>query len=60
MSGRTPKALAQEFGVTRRLRPDIEKPVFHVALALPKNEQATTEQWDQIVRTYLKKNGLSR
>lgn len=57
MSGTTPRALAQEFGVTRRLRPDIEKPVFHVALALPKNEHATTEQWDQIVRTYLKKMG---
>jgi len=58
MSGETPRQLAQEFGAARRLRPDIKKPVFHAALALPKNEHATTKQWDQIARSYLKKMGF--
>ena len=58
MSSATPRGLTREFGIARRLRPDIKKPVFHAALALPKNEHATAEQWHQIVQSYLKKMGF--
>jgi hypothetical protein len=35
MDGLTARALATEFGIARRLRPDIEKPVWHNSLRLP-------------------------
>ena len=35
MSSQTPQALAKEFGITKNLRPDCKKPVWHCSLSLP-------------------------
>lgn len=35
MSGRDPRTLAGEFGLSRAARPDVSKPVWHTSLSLP-------------------------
>ena len=41
MAGRTPKDLAREFALSRSLRPDVERPVWHVALSpAPEDREA--------------------
>ena len=50
--------MAAEFGLVRRLRPDIEKPVFHTSLALPAGEALSAARWDAVVRDYLVEMGL--
>ena len=59
MSGKDAASLASEFGISRRQRPDIEKPVWHQALRLPKGEKLSNEQWCQIGDAYMKKMGFS-
>ena len=59
MSGRDAASLASEFGISRRQRPDIEKPVWHQALRLPNGEKLSNEQWCQIGDAYMKKMGFS-
>jgi len=44
MAGTTAKDLAREFGISRALRPDIERPVWHVALSpAPEDAQAWSD-----------------
>jgi hypothetical protein len=50
MAGRTAEELTREFGAVRRLRPDIEQPVWHCPLSLTKGETITDEIWDQFTR----------
>ena len=52
MDGRNARELASEFGATRRLRPDIEKPVWHSSLRLPKGERLTEDQWNRIAADF--------
>ncbi|MBU2742581.1 relaxase/mobilization nuclease domain-containing protein [Acidithiobacillus thiooxidans] len=59
LSGTDPRTLAQEFGMTRTLRPEIEKPVWHNSLRLPWGESITHEQWVQIAEDYMNKMGFS-
>lgn len=59
MACKTPQELAKEFGDVRRLRRDIEKPVFHTSLALPAGEKVSKKKWDEIVRAYLVEMGLN-
>lgn len=58
MSGHNPQSLAQEFGVTRNLRPDIEKPVWHNSLRLPTGESLTNDAWVKIADNYMEKMGF--
>lgn len=58
MASKTPEELASEFGLARRLRRDIKKPVFHTALALPAGEKLTKEKWDAVVRAYMVEMGF--
>ena len=58
MSGDDPRTLAQEFGVTRKLRPDIQKPVWHNSLRLPRDEHITPEQWTAIADDYMQRMGF--
>ncbi|WP_123101423.1 relaxase/mobilization nuclease domain-containing protein [Acidithiobacillus sulfuriphilus] len=58
MSGTGPRALSREFGITRKLRPDIGKPVWHNSLRLPKGERITQEQWVAIADAYMEKMGF--
>jgi len=59
MSGQDARQLAAEFGQVRRLRPDIEKPVWHNALRLPKGEKLTDAQWGEIADDYMKRMGFT-
>lgn len=59
MSGTDPRSLAREFGITKKVRPDIEKPVWHNSLRLPIDESLTTEQWVKIADDYMDKMGFS-
>lgn len=59
MSSSTPKKLAAEFGVSRKLRPDIEKPVWHNSLRLPKGEHIPPEKLVVIADEYMKKMGFT-
>lgn len=59
MAGDGPRALSKEFGVTRALRDDIEKPCYHVSLALPKGESLDSQTWEQVANKYLARLGIS-
>lgn len=49
--------LAREFGATRQLRPDIERPVWHQSLRLPPGEDVDDERWAEIAERYLAELG---
>ena len=61
MSGTTARALATEFGIARRLRPDIKKPVWHNSLRLPANERVLVDdqKWREIADDYVRGMGFS-
>jgi len=59
MSGQNARQLAAEFGQVRRLRPDIEKPVWHNALRLPKGETLNDPQWVAIADDYMRRMGFA-
>lgn len=54
MTGKNPKELSKEFSVVRRLRPDINKPVWHCSLTLPAGERLSAEKWDAVASDFLK------
>ncbi len=58
MSGHNPQLLAHEFGITRKLRPDIEKPVWHNSLRLPKGESLASDEWVKIADDYMERMGF--
>lgn len=58
LCGTTAADLAEEFRQVSNLRPDIEKPVWHASLALPKGDKLTNDQWNKIVKDYLKGLGF--
>lgn len=61
MCGNDPRALAREFAVSRQLRPDIEKPVWHNSLRLPSDERVVVDdaKWRQIADEYMRGMGFS-
>lgn len=61
MDGLTARALATEFGIARRLRPEIEKPVWHNSLRLPADERAVVDdqRWREIGDDYMHGMGFS-
>ena len=59
MSNRTPRGLAKEFGVIRKLRPNLGKAVLHVSLSAAPGEHLTDDQWREIGTRYLRKMGFT-
>lgn len=59
MDGHDQKSLAKEFGISRRIRSDVEKPVWHNSLRLPAGEKLTEDQWAKIGDDYMKRMGFS-
>ncbi|HFP9451557.1 TPA: relaxase/mobilization nuclease domain-containing protein [Raoultella ornithinolytica] len=53
------EALSAEFNATKLLRPDVNKPVWHNSLRLPKNEALTNSEWTTIANDYMKRMGFS-
>jgi len=58
MAGETPRELSTEFGYSRRMREEVEKPVWHNSLRLPQGEKIPPEQWATIADDYMKKMGF--
>lgn len=58
MLGTTIESLNREFAKSRRLRKDIEKPVWHNSLRLPKGENLADEKLKFIGEAYMKKMGF--
>ncbi|MCY0900542.1 MAG: relaxase/mobilization nuclease domain-containing protein, partial [Firmicutes bacterium] len=58
LSGRTPRAMAREFGEVRQLRPTLGKAVLHAALSVPPGEHLTDAQWREIAHRYLEGMGF--
>lgn len=60
VTGTTPRALSSEFAVSRQLRPDVTRPVWHTSLALPAGERLAGDQWQAVVNDYMDGMGLDR
>jgi hypothetical protein len=64
MYGADPRALAQEFGDWRELRPGLTRAVFHSSLSLPHGpggrEELTDVQWREVAERYLEYLGYGR
>lgn len=58
LAGVTAAELSKEFQQVAALRPEIEKPVWHGSLSLPKGDKLTDQQWNQIVTVYLQGLGF--
>jgi len=59
MSGSDPSTLASEFSVTRKLRYEVKKPVWHSSLRLPLGDTLTDEAWTRIADDYMSQLGFS-
>lgn len=51
--GDNPKDLSAEFKVSRKLRPEAKKPVWHSSLSLPPGENLSDSRWAKIAEDYL-------
>lgn len=58
MEGETPRDLSAEFAETRRLNPDLRRPVYHVSLSLSPGEKLTDHQWNQVADRYMREMGF--
>lgn len=59
MSGTSVKVLTAEFGASRKLRPDIKKPVWHNSLRLPQGEHLEPEKLAEIADDYMTRMGFT-
>ena len=51
--------LTKEFARTQLLRKDVEKPVWHNSLRLPKGETLTKQEWEEVADDYMTRMGFS-
>lgn len=59
LDGKNPKELASEFAVSRALRPDCTRPVWHCSLSSPEGEKPSAEQWGQAAKLLLQSAGMN-
>jgi len=59
MVGVTPRELSTEFAAARKLRPDVERPVWHCSLSLASGERLTPEKWGAVVEDFMERMGFS-
>lgn len=58
MSGQTPQALAREFGITKKLRPDCKNPVWHCSLSAPRGERLSPAKWYELSVDFMIEMGM--
>ncbi|EJJ5783079.1 relaxase/mobilization nuclease domain-containing protein [Salmonella enterica] len=58
MTGDCSQELIDEFNLTKELRSDVAKPVWHNSLRLLQGESLTNEQWKRIADDYMKRMGF--
>lgn len=59
MAEKTPQSLNQAFTDVRRLRPDIDKPVWHCSLTLPEGERLNSQEWAEVAQEFMEKMEFS-
>lgn len=59
LDGSTPRELASEFSVSRNIRPEINKPVWHCSLALPNGDHISADKWQEITADFMARMGFS-
>lgn len=59
MIGLSVDEVTVEFMRTQQLRSDVQKPVWHNSLRLPKGDSLTDEQWKLVADDYMKRMGFS-
>jgi len=60
MAGQTPRELAAEFGLVRKLRPKLARAVFHASLSNPATDRALSDdEWNAIAERYLHGMGFT-
>ena len=58
MVGKTPPQLTAEFACSQRLNPTLERAVYHVSLAVHREEAQSDQTWQAIAKDYLKGMGF--
>lgn len=58
MLGESPRELASEFAESRKLRPNLEKAVYHASLSLAPGEKFSDEKWQEVTGRYTKEMGF--
>jgi hypothetical protein len=58
MVARDSRGIAAEFKVSRQLRPDVSKPVWHASLALPPGQSLNDQDWDKAARVFMEEMGF--
>ncbi|PPC67142.1 relaxase [Pantoea sp. ICBG 985] len=59
MIGLSVDEVTVEFMRTQKLRPDVQKPVWHNSLRLPVGDSISNEQWKLVADYYMKRMGFS-
>ncbi|WP_210496491.1 MULTISPECIES: relaxase/mobilization nuclease domain-containing protein [Erwiniaceae] len=59
MIGLSVDEVTVEFMRTQKLRPDVQKPVWHNSLRLPVGDSISNEQWKLVADDYMKRMGFS-
>ncbi|ELS34750.1 MULTISPECIES: relaxase/mobilization nuclease domain-containing protein [Pseudanabaena] len=59
MDGDSPRSLANEFAISRQLRPKLNQVVCHVALSLRPEEHLSNASWQTAIAQYLKEMGFT-
>jgi hypothetical protein len=57
MAGNTKGKLSSEFRAVSALRPDIDKPVWHSSLRMPKGQDVSDDKWRDIAHDYMQSMG---
>ncbi len=60
MSGTTPRELASEFAISRKLRPECSKPVMHFSLALPIGDDLDPLKWAEVTEAFMAEMGMDK
>lgn len=58
VAGNGPVEMARRFRSVAAFRPEIEKPVWHNSLRMPKGEDIDDDRWNRIATSYLKRMGF--
>jgi len=58
MLGESVDELSREFGQSRKLKPNLQKCVYHASLSLPKDENLSNIQWSEVGQKYVKEMGF--
>lgn len=54
-----PRDLSSEFAISRKLRPDVSRPVWHTSLSLPPGERLSDSEWSTVVDDFMSRMGFS-